>query len=208
MPWAMKRTLADGTSMPVAPSNTWTSALSPSTSSTCPRLTSPDGSVICTSSWYLTPSTPATSIRGPAIDVTVWYSRIISPPVLPTLSPSRRLSERLPPAPQPRLGTSSAQSGRALRPARSTPCRHPRQNGFANSSKRSIALSMAACLVSDVYVSTSWYAFWCRKSSRIDRATSSTSRSCGERVSLPTSRTISPVPLPSRGAASPRPRPS
>ena len=59
---------------PEDPSKSCTSALSPLISRTLPFLLSPSDCSISTSSSYLTPSTPSTSIRGPTTSLIVLYS--------------------------------------------------------------------------------------------------------------------------------------
>ena len=66
--------------IPEEPSNNWTIALDPLTSRTLPLLNSPVCISTSTSSSYLTPLTPSTTIKGPTTSVTVLYSLSIKNP--------------------------------------------------------------------------------------------------------------------------------
>ena len=74
-----KRAFAVDIFSPDEPSKSCTKALSPLISRTFPLRRSPLSCSISTSSSYLTPSTPSTSIKGPTTSLIVLYSLSIAP---------------------------------------------------------------------------------------------------------------------------------
>jgi len=73
----VKRTLVSEVSIPLVPSNTWTTAISLLDSRTCPRRFSPSGVLILTTSPKATPSRPSATRMGQATSLTVLYSFVL-----------------------------------------------------------------------------------------------------------------------------------